>query len=231
MFSNKNSAPLLITAVVLLLLFAIYYYLVIPKKDQVASIQSSISSLEQNITELQSSIATLESPEGAAKNNTFAYEKKLPLQKAMNELLLNIEEIELLSTTKVSGMQFNNYDALVSESTLEVLEEETTEDAEAEPTDEAETEAAETEETLPTSTIAKESLPQELQMVTFTVNVEAMDEESLTIFLKELETLERIVRIDGVDLQVPGEENQFAEEAGVINASIQATTFYYKGEQ
>ncbi|WP_042472165.1 hypothetical protein [Bacillus ndiopicus] len=221
MFSNKNSAPILLTVLVALLLFASYYYFVLPKKDETERLRSSVSNLQQEIKSLQSQIAMKKNEEGQVPENLFALQKKVPQNKDIVNLLLNMEEIELLSKSKITGMQFNNYDALVSESELQ-------EPSKPEAINKTEEQAT---EELPTSSISKELLPPELQMVTFNVEFETKNESDLTIFLKELESLERIVRIDQIDLQVPGEADLVEEgPAKTVSTKIQATTFYYVGE-
>ena len=236
MFSNKNSGPILITVLAVLLLFVSYYYFVLPKKEEAKSLQGTVSSLQEEITNLQSQIVKKKGKKGQVPENLFAMQKKVPQDKDIVKLLLNVEEIEMLSMSKITGMQFNNYDALVSESELN---DSNTPKANTEAADQTTTnetianeiiEQAPTEE-LQTSSIAKTSLPPELQMVTFTLELEAMNETRMTIFVKELETLERIVRIDQIDLQVPGEADALEEgPKKTVSAKIQATTFYYEGE-
>lgn len=204
----------------MLLLFVSYYYFVLPKKDDAKRLQDTVSSLQQEITHLQSQIAVKKSEESQVPENLFALQKKVPQNKDIVTLLLNMEEIELLSASKITGVQFNNYDALVSESGLQDPD-----------TAAANSESNANQEELPTSSIAKESLPTALQMVTFTIDFEAMSETRMTMFVKELESLERTVRIDQIDLRVPGEEDLVAEgPPKTISAKIQATTFYYEGE-
>ncbi|MEC1179241.1 potassium transporter [Metasolibacillus meyeri] len=219
MFSNKNSAPILLTVLVALLLFVSYYYFVLPKKEQAERLHSAVSSLQEEIMSLQSQIAMKQSEESQVPENLFVLQKKVPQHKDIVNLLLNMEEIGLLSASKITGMQFNNYDALVSESELQDISD-----------SETVTEQQFTEE-LPTSSIAKEALPPELQMVTFNVELESRNESDFTIFLKELESLERIIRIDQIDLQVPGEADLIEDAPPkTVSTKIQATTFYYEGE-
>ncbi|GLC87259.1 potassium transporter [Lysinibacillus piscis] len=223
MFSNKNSAPILLSALVLVLLFALYYFIVLPKKDEVQQLQNNITVLQQDMTNLQTQITMQKSTEKNTLENVFALQKKVPKDKDIAKLLLNLEEIELLSTSRIVGMQFNNYDAIVNESTLQ----DPSQPAEEEQANSSENETAEP----PTSTIAIDTLPPELQMMTFNIDMAAMDADKLTIFLKELEALERVIRIDHVELALSGEEAELAETAPKApTAKIQATTFYYEGE-
>lgn len=242
--SGKNSGILLLTALVAALLFAIYYYLVLPKQEEVASAQSSVNALQTEIADIQEQSTDLEVDDNQETTNLFALQKKVPQNREVNELLLNIEEIEFVSDTRILSVEFNNYDSLVAESELqdpnyvEPVEEgeepaEAPVETETETAIDNETEEA-TEETAapPVSSIARETLPAQLKMITFSISVESPNAENIEIFLKELETLERVMRIDTLDYYLPGEENEFSQELSeTVTATIQVTTFYYEGEQ
>jgi len=233
--SSKNSSVLLLTALVAALIFAVYYYVVIPKKEEVDMLNSSVSSLQTEITSIQEQLNAVES--GSNKeSNIFALRKKVPQNREIDGLLLNIEEIAYVTKSNVQSINFNNYDSLVSESgfsTPETQEESTTsETEETETTDAEATENGEpVQEEVPTSTLAQ-SLPPELKLITFNLSVESPDYDQLLEFIKEIENLERVMHIDTISYSLPGEENEFAEDASdVASASIQVTTFYYEGEQ
>ena len=50
-------------------------------------------------------------------------------------------------------------------------------------------------------------------------------------FIKEIEQIERVMKLDSVSLTLPGEEEQLQEDAvPTYKAAIQITTFYYEGE-
>lgn len=166
---GKNSSLLLLTALVAALLFAIYYYIVLPKQDEVSSMQSSVSSLQTEVASLQEQIALVQDEQNQTASNTFELRKKVPQDRAMIELLLNIEEIEFVSESRIVSLDFNNYDSLVADSTLqdpnqvEPVEGEGTAEATEVvngevPTAEA-TETTEEATTPPVSTIAREALP------------------------------------------------------------------------
>ena len=54
------------------------------------------------------------------------------------------------------------------------------------------------------------------------------DYDHFNLFIKELESIERIKRIDQVGFLMPGEEQSYEEETEeAISAVIQVTTFYY----
>jgi len=231
---SKNSNVLLITALVAALLFALYYYWVLPKKEEVEQVQNSMNTLQAEISTVQQQMAPIETPD-AENTNTFELRKKVPKSREVDELLLNIEEIEYVAGTRVTSISFNNYDSLVSESGIGTNQEGETPEEEQEIEDlvgeEAEENPEQTEVTeAPVSSISKELLPPELKLITFSLNVEGPTYQSIEEFIKEIETLERVMHVDTINYSLPGEESVFTEEDEVLTASIQVTTFYYEGE-
>lgn len=245
--SSKNGTLLLVIALAMALLFAVYYYVVKPKQDEEQAIHSEMNNLQTEIATLEETIATHHSQLSQTSTNEFALRKKVPANRELDELILSIEEIEYLTGSRVQSIEFNNYDALVSSSGLQdpmaspETEEGQVTEAGSEPaeptqpeatesTEEMEqTDAVETSEELPVSTIAVETLPPSLKLVTFNINVAAPSDVNLLQFIEEIEKKERVMRIDIIDFALPGEEDKFTEEASeIVTADIQITTFYYE---
>ena len=237
--SSKNSGPILIVILVGVLLFAIYYYVLLPKQDEADMMESSVNSLRSEISTLNEQITSIKEGQSNGSSNEFSLRKKLPDNREIDELLLNIEEIEYVSGSRIQSINFNNYDSLVSASSLtdphSVTETEENTEGQTEASEEQTTETATTSETeesvttTPVSTIAVESLPPNLKLITFNVDVESPNHDKLKQFIKEIERLERVMHIDTVGYNLPGEENTFAENASdIVAATIQVTTFYYE---
>ncbi|WP_339214839.1 potassium transporter [Solibacillus sp. FSL W8-0372] len=242
--SSKNGTLLLVIALAMALLFAVYYYVVKPKQDEEQALQNEMTNIKTEISTLEQTIATHHSQLAQTSTNEFTLRKKVPANREIDALILSIEEIEYLTGSRIQSIDFNNYDALVSSSGLqdpmassETEEGQATEDG-SEPVEQTEstemeandsTEETDVPEELPVSTIAVESLPPSLKLVTFNINVSSPNDVSLLQFIKEIEMKDRVMRIDIIDFALPGEEEQFTEEASeIVTANIQITTFYYE---
>lgn len=212
--SGKSTTTLLLVVLVAALLFAVYYYVVLPKQQEADSLSRSVNSLQTEITTLQEQID--EAQLTTNLSDEFMLRKKVPATRAIDELLLNIEEIEYLTGSRINSINFNNYDSLVSESELAPTPEEN------EQTNEEDT----TEET-PVSNIAIDSLPPSLKMITVEIELESPNYARLQTFIKELERLDRTMHVDTIEYELPGEELEFGESE-VIEATIQVTTFFYE---
>lgn len=223
LFSDKRTGYLVLMALVAVLLGAIYYLFIQPLNEERNSKEVTISAVRSEIALLDSELtAPVEEEEN---QNSFQLEKKVPLTRELDKLIKSIEEIDLVSEAKIESIEFNNYDEIVADSTLVPSEEE----APAEPNDVApeETEVEQPVET-PVSPVANSTLPSQLKLITFNMNILTKDYDHLNTFIKELESIERIQRIDQIELLIPGEEsllNLDFKEA--ISARIQVTTFYY----
>lgn len=235
---SKNSVVLLLTALVLALLFAVYYYLVLPKKDDVDSMTSSVHSLQSEISLIEEQIEVAEAEKNASSVDLFEMRKKVPKSLEMDKLLLSIEQSEYISDSRIVTVEFNNYDSLVAESELkdpnapteEELAKQQEQGTDNESTTESEGEAS-GEELV--SSIATETLPPELKLVTFEIEVETRKYENLVNFIKEIENIERVMHIDIIEFELPGEEQEYDIDADetIILATVQVTTFYYEGEE
>lgn len=224
--SSKNSSILLLVALTVALLFALYYYLLLPKLDEVEAKASNINQLQQQITEIEGQLTKLDEVQGELVTNILTLRQKVPETRAIEKIILDMAEIEEVSGTRLESLNFNNYDTAVAQS--EVTEPNMVEKAQAE----VNGEQTEADENLPVSSIAKETLPAELKLVTFSVEVAALDFTALDSFLKEIEKLERVMKTDMISFSLPGEQDQLDEDADLtLQATVQVTTFYYEGQQ
>lgn len=230
--SSKNGTLLIVIALAMALLFAMYYYVVKPKQDEEQMIRSEINSLHTEIAAIEETISTNPSEQSQTNVNEFALRKKVPDNREIDELILSIEEMQYVTDTRIQSIDFNNYDALVSSSGLQdpLSTPESEEGVATESTEGTDqTEDTEAIEQLPVSTIAVETLPPSLKLITFNINVAAQNDVNLLQFIEEIEKKERVMRIDIIDFALPGEEDKFTEEASeIVTADIQVTTFYYE---
>lgn len=233
--TTSRSSVILVVVIILLLLFALYYYLILPKKQEEERLQQSVNQVQEEVTALQENIKVLVDEQQYREENTYAMRRKLPFERMMQQLLLAIEEIEYVADTKVLAINFNNYDSLVNASTLQdpTIEEAPTEMSGTEEAPESveQEKQADVTENIPVSTVAREVLPAELKMITFNLNVEAPKRQNIEAFVKELEGLERVMRIDSINYTLMGEMEALEEQLyDLTTATIQVTTFFYEGE-
>lgn len=220
--NDNKTLVLLLGILALVILGALYYYIVYPKMEHEKRIASSIEQLAVDNRHLKEDIlAYAESDEDA--EDTFDLRKKLPGNRNVSELLLSLEEAELVSEAKIQSIAFNNYDGLVSESGYGVTGEEDVDEA-------GETEGQEDDE-IPETKIDIETLPTALKLLSFNVQVEVQDYDHLLTFIREVEAIERLKRIEDIAFSSGGEaELKGAEADEAMVVTLQVTTFYSEEE-
>jgi len=157
---------------------------------------------------------------------TLEMQKKVPSVRAVEQVLRDMVEIEEVTGTRMESLTFNNYDEPVANANVDQTN--TVAEAEAKVNEENQ----ENTETPPVSTIAQENIPPELKLVTFTFDIGALTFDAMVTFLKEVEKLERVMKIDTINMTIPGEQEKLDKEAdNTIKATVQITTFYYEGQE
>ena len=226
LLNSKKSGILLLVLLIASLLFALYYYVILPKKDEVRAKEASIQSLQTEIKSLEQSLTSFDEQLEVPMQETLEMQKKVPSVRAVEQVLRDMVEIEEVTGTRMESLTFNNYDEPVANANVD----QTNTVAEAE--EKVNEENQENTETPPVSTIAQENIPPELKLVTFTFDIGALTFDSMVTFLKEVEKLERVMKIDTINMTIPGEKEKLDKEAdNTIKATVQITTFYYEGQE
>ena len=222
--SSKNSSIILLIALITAILFALYYYLLLPKLDEIKAKENHISQVQQEVTRINEKLAQLDKEQGQPTINILSLRQKLPATRAVEKILLDLAEIEEVAGTRIESLTVQNDEAAVRQSEeLNMVEQ-----AEAEVNGGQDTDKPST----PISSLSKDSLPANLKLITFILEVGALDFNSLESFLQELEQLERVMKTDAIEIKLPGEQDQLDKNADLtLMATVQVTTFYYEEEQ
>ena len=226
LLNSKKSGILLLVLLIASLLFALYYYVILPKKDEVRAKEASIQSLQTEIKSLEQSLTSFDEQLEVPMQDTLEMQKKVPNARAVEQVLRDMVEIEEVTGTRMESLTFNNYDEPVANANVDQTN--TVAEAEAKVNEENQ----ENTDTPPVSTIAQDKIPPELKLVTFTFDIGALTFDSMVTFLKEVEKLERVMKIDTINMTIPGEQEKLDKEAdNTIKATVQITTFYYEGQE
>lgn len=236
---NKRAAFLLLGALIALVLAGVYYLYIMPLQVENETKRNANALLQTEIVALQEQAVDGEE-EVSLQDDPYELMKKVPTGLEMDKIISTIEEIELVTGTRVKAASFTGFETgevtgfteeedVVTEEPEQQAEDPTT-DPETPETGDSSTEAREEAslEPEPQPTILASQLPLELRMITMTVDFEAETEEQLIAIMKEIENLERVYRVDGIDTGQPG-ETQLTKPGGdpTIQASFTISTFYY----
>ena len=252
--TNKKLTSLFIAALVFVLGFAIFYYVVYPKMEERDSLQYQITNLKTESKDLEKQLDNLKSNQQAEKKSTSELKTEVPTERELDSLIDSIEQLESVSNTEIVDIAFNNYDAAVKETInteeqkdgatnsnsstqstdMQQVDSTQSQNASNQNTDEQKDATQNSEKNIaPVSPIATSSLPESLKLLTMNLTVDATDKKEIKQFLREIEFLPRIMRIDAVSYETPNTEvtNSSADtKEDPLQATIQCTTFYYVGQ-
>lgn len=219
-FFEENRTLLLGFIILSFALVGLFYMLTVkPLKSDVLLKENNIIQLEMDIKQLES---RLNNSELTIQENTSQLEKKLPLSYNIDQLLLDLQEVELVSGSQIQSISFSDYNGVVNQEQTEISNNEN-EGADN-------TEISESENTTVINETPIEGLPENVKAITYNLTVESPDFNHFLQFLKEIEKLERINRVDVLSFSKPGERELLFEEKSTqtILTNIQLTTFYYQ---
>ncbi|MCM3478164.1 hypothetical protein [Caldibacillus thermoamylovorans] len=111
-FQEKRKIILFIGIILFLLLGLLYFYLIMPLKDDANAAEQNVKQLE---TEVEAVENRLNQNESDQPENTAKLEKKMPLSRQLDELILSLQEIEMVSGSQIASINFNNYDGGLTE--------------------------------------------------------------------------------------------------------------------
>ncbi|QUW22499.1 hypothetical protein JSQ81_02620 [Sporosarcina sp. Marseille-Q4063] len=232
---NKGLVAL-VGLIAFLLIGVAYYYIILPKGEEETRIKYAIQGLKIENSELENQVAVLSVVE-TDDANEYDLRKKLPVSRELDNLLHTIQEVELMSESKIVSISFNNYDAEVSQTIttpeVEEKEEESTEEVDETESDveeketESDEEKTEVDLVKPITPIDISLLPEELKLISLKIDLKVLDYDHLLKFLHEIEGLDRVVRIDEVNFYQPGELELAQEEPDKrLDVTVQLTTFF-----
>ncbi|MEN0649976.1 hypothetical protein NSQ82_13240 [Caldifermentibacillus hisashii] len=111
-FQEKRKIILFIGIILFLLLGLLYFYLLMPLKDDANAAEQNVKQLETEVEALKNRLNQNESDQ---PENTAKLEKKMPLSRQLDELILSLQEIEMVSGSQIASINFNNYDGGLTE--------------------------------------------------------------------------------------------------------------------
>jgi hypothetical protein len=156
-------------------------------------------------------------------------ERRVPSEPALENLLRTLQEIELVSGSKILDYSFT-YDGTIPERAVPAAEdmeiiEETEEDS---LNNELEIEPEEREEEV-SPVLELPGLPEEAGLITVAMELFSPDYEQLQVFLQEIEKQERVMMISYLEFVQPGEMELLESGDESVWVNMEVTSFYYEG--
>ncbi|WAA08876.1 hypothetical protein [Fervidibacillus albus] len=225
LLGEKKKVALFLIIILFLILGLLYVYVLLPVKNEVEQKESSFRQLESEVLMLQTELNQQEDLDLA---NTFFLEKTLPRSRAIDELVLDLQQIEYVSNSRIEAIDFSNYDGSFSDLDLPETFEESEQGTDE--TADSENNSTNIDDDAANSAVTyTNTLPENVKFITLQLSVTSPDFDHFFTFLEEVEKLERVVNVDQLTFSKPGEQELLSDEpdAEFIRTDMQLTTFYY----
>lgn len=205
MSSRKNIIVIFLILIVAIASSGIYVYIKMyrPLVEDTKKIESSIATVKNEISTLSTST---EVDTKELMINTANLQKKLPVAILADQFVLLLEKAEVASGSRITNMDFNK-----------------DENTEAAASNTAEQNLVQTQQNEVGATTSTSTLPAGVKRLTVTLTVEAPSYLELEAFVKELEELPRITKLDSLSFSGLKE----GATPGVLTYNVVTSTYYY----
>lgn len=212
-----------------LLVFAIYYLFVLPLNDQLDRKNTELDMAKQELDIIDK---TLSQSSEQTVLNTMELQKRVPVKRLLDQLLLNVEKAEIVSHATINEIQLNgtqedeNIDLISEEGTVQYDPESEEEQGDEEEIVEEDAETNEASEPAETAK-ADIPLPNGIKKTSLTLFGESDSYFELEKLLENLLSMQRIIKIE--ELSFTGLEEVYSVEQDTSKVEFELTlaAFYY----
>lgn len=155
---------------------------------------------------------------------------KVPVTAKVDELILDIERAEVISSSRLISVKFND-ESVTGQDVQEKIAQTLGSEDSVEPEEESETEGeednvvAETEDEEVNS--VQTLLPEGINRITAEIEVEVSRFEQILTFIEEIEQLNRVIKVDSIEFEAPDEKEVLTEkEDTTLLFNVKISTFY-----
>jgi len=229
LFQEKRNLFLLLAGLILVLLIVLYFVFIQPLQSDRKTSEANIVTLKEDIHALKTK--QKRSKKASVQEDSLLFKDELPMTPDLDVLLRSLEEIETVSSSRISKIEFA-YDANLPKPE----EEETAKaDVKVEASDGTEAKAEvktnvtddtdKPEEELP---ILKD-VPAGLHTIAMRMEVASPDYQRFDQLMKAIEKLDRVTLVHTLEFEKPAEAalvlESFPNES--ITCQVELVTFYY----
>lgn len=245
-FQERRNIFLALVGLILILLIVLFFAVLKPMMDEKNAEQASALEAEKNVKDLQLEKKRLDNNKVSTEDQEFLYEKKMPLNPSLDELMRSLEEIAAVSMSRIDKIEFaydgelplpeaDKKDVNVE---VETPAADASTDAAGDSTDtdktnvKVETNTDEQDKAIsPESTALAWEAPENLHTITMRMEVASPNYQSFDTLMKEVEKLERVTLLNTMEFKKPAEAelvlNENPDES--VICTVELMTFYYDG--
>ncbi|PLR86264.1 pilus assembly protein PilO [Bacillus sp. V33-4] len=213
---------ILITVLVLLLFGGIalgsYYAFLLPLNEQLQRKESDLNLAEGELKIIQE---RLEQMDEEPPLSTMELQRRMPVTRMLDQLLLDIERAEIISDTYVKEIRLNGPG---TDEEIEPAETDNKNIADGEETGEANIQTSKRSEEA-----SHEALPNGMKKTTVVIAGETDTYFEMESFIEVIEGLKRIVNVEQLQFTAPEEIYSVEQTPGLLEFELTIAAYYYPG--
>ena len=204
------------------LLMVLYFAFISPLLSDLKEKKSSQVDLQNDIAVLEKKLQQLDESEEEFEQEQLELQKKIPLTRELEEIVLILQEIELHSSSVIEEINFYYDGSLPTSDFIHELDtEEMVEDEDGSEGEKGEN----NDEKSPTIDLVEK--PERLQLITLNMEITSPTYDDFLQLVTEIEQQERIMGVSKVQFETQSESVD-VETDGSIEAEVELITFFYQ---
>ncbi|HLQ97224.1 MAG TPA: hypothetical protein VK135_00905 [Candidatus Dormibacteraeota bacterium] len=222
MFEENRSTFLMLVGLMFVLLMVLYFAFISPLLSDLKEKKSSQVDLQNDIAVLEKKLQQLDESEEEFEQEQLELQKKIPLTRELEEIVLILQEIELHSSSVIEEINFYYDGSLPTSDFIHELDtEEMVEDEDGSEGEKGEN----NDEKSPTIDLVEK--PERLQLITLNMEITSPTYDDFLQLVTEIEQQERIMGVSKVQFETQSESVD-VETDGSIEAEVELITFFYQ---
>src|SRR5690625_1882375 len=222
MFEENRSTFLMLVGLMFVLLMVLYFAFISPLLSDLKEKKSSQVDLQNDIAVLEKKLQQLDESEEEFEQEQLELQKKIPLTRELEEIVLILQEIELHSSSVIEEINFYYDGSLPTSDFIHELDtEEMVEDEDGSEGEKGEN----NDEKSPTIDLVEK--PERLQLITLNMEITSHTYDEFLQLVTEIEQQERIMGVSKVQFETQSESVD-VETDGSIEAEVELITFFYQ---
>lgn len=208
-----------------------YFVFLQPLKNEVKSVKTQLET-EEKLYDVMAQGFTDSS--NKVVEQTSALQRMLPVQPFLEQFILDLEKAEVISNSLITTMSFSDAELSVDETAQENLSAEEQINADADANYEVNgkevssgDKAAEQGQNQAETQTAAPAIPEGMKRITVNLSVKSSNYFDMLTFLKTIENLERITKIDSLSFSGGEEVKSVDAKLEGLTYSVVLSTFYY----
>ncbi|MEC1696830.1 LysM peptidoglycan-binding domain-containing protein [Schinkia azotoformans] len=230
-FNNKRTLIAIVCVVLIVALIAGEYFLFLkPLKNEVKTVKTQLETEEKLYEAMAQRVAD---STNEVLEQTSTLQKKLPVQPFLEQFLLDLEKAEVISNSLITNMSFSDGELSIDEATQQNLTVEEQINADTDVNYEVNGKEvfsgneAQQGENQTENQPAIPTVPEGMKRITVNLTVKSDNYFDMLKFLKVIENLERITKIDSLSLAGGEEVKSVDDKVEGLTYTLVLSTFYY----